>query len=255
VIKGKVEGDFNHVYEAAFRLETMKDYVGSLLTAWAAVLVEDNRRGVMQGLDGDGKRMVPTKYRNSFVQTSAGQATDTFFNARGQQIANDLPIAYMGPKPGAFFSNTTGMGGKLGYKGKANDNLTTAQYQKLSGPPLAPRGVASRVISNYTVEYIASPNMVGVEGGWDDVVSKKGVPFLPFHFEGATSSRAFFATSIGGDNHHLPRRNLVGLRQWGKTQARKELNAWIKWLLTVAQPEYFGRRRAGHAPKYVRNKR
>jgi hypothetical protein len=254
MIKGHVEGDFNHVYEAMFRLDTMEAYTDSLLVAWTNVLIEDNRRGVMMGVDGDGQRMKPTKYRNSFVQTSAGQATDTFFNSQGTRVTG-LALAYTGPKPGAFFSNITGTPGARGFKGSSGDNLTTAQYKKMSGPPLAPRGVASRVISNYTVEYIASPNMVGVEGGWNDVVSKKGVPFLPFHFSGATFSRAFFAAAIGGDNHHLPRRNLVGLRQWGKTQARKELNAWIKWLLTVAQPEYFGRRRAGHAPKYVRNKR
>ena len=249
MIKATIEGGFTRAYQALFRLETMTNYVGPLLTAWAKVLIEDNRRGVMQGLDGDGLPMKPTKYRLSLKQTSAGQAGDQFFNASGQAFSS------MESAGGFAFANLTGKSNAVGFKGGASDNLTTRQYKKMTGPPLAPRGPASRVISNYVTEAVVESNVVGVEGGWNDVVSKNGTPFLPFHFRGATSSRATFANSISGDNKHLPRRNLVGLRLWGKTQARKELNAWVKWLLTVSQPEYFGRTRAGHSPKYVRNKR
>ena len=249
MIKATIEGGFTRAYQAMFRLETMTNYVGPLLTAWAKVLIEDNRRGVMQGIDGAGKPIVPTKYRKSIVQAGAGQAGDKFFNARGQAFSN------MESAGGITFANLSGLPSGQGFKGGTGGNATTSQYKKMSGPPLAPRGPASRVISNYITEAVVETNTVGVEGGWNDVVSKTGVPFLPFHFNGATSSRATFANSIAGENKHLPRRNLVGLRMWGKTQARKELNAWVKWLLTVAQPEYFGRTRAGHAPKYVRNKR
>ena len=252
MIQGRVEGSFNRVFEMATRLETIEAYVMPLLQAWANVLVEDNRRGVMMGVDGDGVPLKPTKYRLSLTQTAAGRSTDTFFNSQGTRVSG-LALAYTGPSVGSYFSNTTGLPRGLGFKAGPSGNLTTAQYRKMTGPPLAPRGVASRVISNYTVEYIAQPNTVGVEGGWDDVVSAKGVSFLPFHFNGATSSKAFFAASIGGDNHHLPRRNLVGLRQWGKTQARKELNAWVTQLMTVTQVEYFTRS-AKHNPKYVRIK-
>jgi hypothetical protein len=249
MIKATIEGGFTRAYQALFRLETMTNYIGPLLEAWTFVLIEDNRRGVMQGLDGDGLPMKPTKYRLSLKQTSAGQANDQFFNSSGQAFSN------MESAGGFAFANTSGTLNSVGFKGGASDNLTTRQYKKMTGPPLAPRGPASRVISNYTVEALTGENTVGVEGGWRDVVTKDGRPLLPIHFNGATSSRATFANSISGDNRHLPRRNLVGLRLWGKTQARKELNAWVKWLLTVSQPEYFGRNRAGHAPKYVRNKR
>lgn len=242
----------------ATRLETIEIYVGPLLQAWADVLVEDNRRGVMMGIDGDGLPMKPTKYRHSITQTGAGGRTDKFFDASGQAF-NFNPTT---TTSSTFFSGTNfanlsgGSTGPLGgYKPGPSANLTTKQYKTLTGPPLAPRGPGSRVISNYTVEAMPmGMNTVGVEGGWDDVVSKQGVSFLPFHFNGATSSRAFFAASIGGDNHHLPRRNLVGLRQWGKTQARKELNAWVKQLMTVTQVDYFTRS-AKHNPKYVRTKR
>jgi len=252
MIQGRVEGSFNRVFEMATRLETIEAYVMPLLEAWAEVLIEDNRRGVMMGVDGDGVPMKPTKYRLSLTQTSAGKSTDTFFNSQGTRIS-DLALAYTGPSVGSYFANTAGRPNALGFKAGPSGNLTTAQYRKMTGPPLAPRGVASRVISNYVVEYIAHPNTVGVEGGWNDVVSKSGVSFLPFHFTGYGSQDDIFASSISGPNRNLPRRNLVGLRQWGKTQARKELNAWVTQLMTVTQVEYFTRS-AKHNPKYVRIK-
>lgn len=257
MIQGRVEGSFNRVFEMANRLETIQAYVGPLLEAWSAVLIEDNRRGVMMGVDGDGVPMKPTKYRHSITQTAAGGAGDKFFNFSGQAFDfNPETASSVSGFFGASRANLSGTaqnGPLSGFKPGASNNLTTSQYKRLTGPPLAPRGPASRVISNYVVEVMAGSNMVGVEGGWNDVVSAKGVSFLPFHFNGATSSRAFFAASIGGDNHHLPRRNLVGLRQWGKTQARKELNAWVTQLMTVTQVEYFTRS-AKHNPKYVRIK-
>jgi hypothetical protein len=238
------EAGFERVFNALFRLETVTNYVGPLLEAWKNVLVEDNRRGVMQGIDGDGKRMKPTKYRKSLRQTDDGQAGDAFFNAQGEEFSN------MEGEREFFFSNQTG-GPGVGFKPGPSANLKNREYRKMTGPPLAPRGPASRVISNYTVEPLTSNNgnTVGVEGGWDDVVSDKGFEFLPVHFQGFGSQNPVFASSISGPNRNMPRRNLVGLRAWGKKQARLELNAWVKWLMTVAQPEYF--RKTGANPKYV----
>lgn len=255
MITGRVEANFERTFQMASRLETIEMYVGPLLTAWAAVLIEDNRRGVMMGIDGQGQPIKPTKYRTSLTQTAAGGRTDKFFDTTGQAFSFNPTTASASTFFGANFANISGgaTGPLGGYKPGPSANLTTKEYKRLTGPPLAPRGPGSRVISNYTTEYITAPNTVGVEGGWDDVVSKKGVEFLPFHFHGATSSRAFFAASIGGDNHHLPRRDLVGLRQWGKTQARKELNAWVTQLMTVTQVDYFTKS-AKHNPKYVRLK-
>ncbi len=221
---------FDRVFNAMFRLETVKDYVGPLIAAWTAVLIEDNRRGVMMGVDGEGRRMKPTKYRTSLRQTSAGEAGDEFFNAQGEAFSN------IEGEQEFYFANLTGQNDVIGFKPGPSGNMSRKEYRKATGPPLAPRGPASRVISNYTVEPLASAtgNTVGVEGGWDDVVSEKGFEFLPVHFN-------------GGKN--IPRRNLVGLRAWGKAQARKELNAWVKWLLTQAQPEYF--RKTGANPRYT----
>jgi len=220
---------FERVFNALFRLETVTNYVGPLLTAWTGVLVEDNRRGVMQGIDGDGKRMAPTKYRKSLRQTAPGEAGDKFFDVRGEAFSN------VEGENEFFFANLSG-GEAIGFKPGPSGNMSPKEYRKATGPPLAPRGPASRVISNYAVRALVEDggNTVGVEGGWNDVVSKKGFEFLPVHFNGSG---------------RLPRRNLVGLRAWGKAQAHKELRAWIDWLLTKAQPEYF--RKTGANPKYT----
>lgn len=252
MINATVEGSFERAYEALFRLETYQNYAGPLINAWSAVLIEDNRRGVMQGIQGDGTPMRPTKYRLSLKQTAAGSAGDLFFNAQGQGFDNFESAGLI------HFGGLNGTG--AGFKPNPSDSLDTQQYQKMTGPPLAPRGAASRVISNYRVNILTGSNQIGVEGGWDDVFSKKGVAFLPAHFNGATIVVERSNRGKSGLNQEfylvdLPRRNLVGLRLWGKTQATKELNAWIKNLLLFEQPEYFGRNRAGHAPKYVRRKR
>lgn len=255
MISGRVEGSVNQVYEALFRLETMNSYAGPLINAWSEVLVEDNRRGVMQGQQGDGSAMKPTKYRLSLKQRGAGDPDDLFFNESGESF-NNFESA------GMFHFGSLG-GSGAGFKPSPSDSLTTRQYQQMTGPPLAPRGAASRVISNYRVNILTGTNRIGVEGGWDDVLSREGVPFLPAHFFGATIRRraknGVFATALNGpadayNLYSLPVRNLVGLRKWGQSQAGKELNAWIRWLLTVSQPEYFGPRMAGHRPKYVRRK-
>lgn len=224
------KASFDRVFNALFRLETVTNYVGPLIAAWTAVLIEDNRRGVMMGVDGEGRRMKPTTYRKSLRQTAAGEAGDQFFNAQGEAFSN------IEGEQEFYFANLTGQNDVIGFKSGPSGNMSRKEYRKATGPPLAPRGPASRVISNYTVEPLTSAtgNTVGVEGGWDDVVSEKGFEFLPVHFN-------------GGKN--IPRRNLVGLRAWGKAQARKELNAWVKWLLTQAQPEYF--RKTGANPRYT----
>ena len=84
--KALSQGGFKKTFEALFALETASNYFGLLIQAWTKVLIEDNRRGVMMGIDGDGVPMKPTKYRLSLNQTGAGSAGDTFFNAQGQAI-------------------------------------------------------------------------------------------------------------------------------------------------------------------------
>src|SRR4051794_14037867 len=81
-----------------------------LLEQWEKVIVEDNRAGVLSGLDKDGNPAPPLRYRNG----------------KGRKTAYRKQSKY-----GGF--------GKTQYQAlqSADDNLSTAEYRKLTGPRLA----------------------------------------------------------------------------------------------------------------------
>ena len=119
--------------------------------------------------------------------------------------------------------------GKLGrvhkrrqqYNPGTGGNLTSREYRLLDGPPLAPRGMGSRVVTNLKTAYErVSSHLWRAFAYWDDVVSRKGERFLHYHFDGA----------VGGGrsrNVTLPRRDLRGVRPEGKEKARRSLRAWM----------------------------
>lgn len=94
---------------------------------------------------------------------------------------------------------------------------STLRYRKGDGPPLVPRRNQSRMIANYRVTSFRRPdgNWV-ILGAWQNVLSKKGVPFIPFHADGT---------------RRMPRRDPVGVRPLGRLQVGVALRAWIqeKW--------------------------
>jgi hypothetical protein len=148
------------------------------------VIIEDNRRGVLSGLDMDGKPMPPLRYRNG----------------KGK------PTKY---RPKRFGSGRSGLRG---------DNLTTAEYQKLTGPRLAPRRAESRVIRNLKLirpifERTTNGSRWVVSAQWFDVKTDKGQPILPWHFNGE------------GRN---PRYDLRGVRPEGMRTARFLLIRWAR---------------------------
>jgi hypothetical protein len=114
---------------------------------------------------------------------------------RGKTIKQNKTVRLRSPKHKNFGFTQHAMQGGIG------DNLTTAEYRLLNGPPLAPRREQSRVITNFVTRstLIQTGDETGVvlEYGWADVVSKKGRPFLEAHFEG---------------RGRLPKRDLRGLQ-------------------------------------------
>jgi hypothetical protein len=160
-----------------------------LMISWMREIDADNRRGVMAGLDKDGNPMVPVTYRPA-PYGKLGKV-----RRRGR---------------GAYNPGTRG-------------NLSSRQYRLLDGPPLAPRGTNSRVVTNLKTRYGRS-GPLGLlweaTGYWDDVVDKNGQPFLHYHFDGASG---------GGrrKNVTLPRRDLRGIRPEGRDRAKRALRAWI----------------------------
>lgn len=172
----------------------------ALLDRWELIVQEDNRRGVLQGLDKDGVPMIPVTYR----PRPPGPVKPTKAQ-RGGARAN----ANRGQFQGLGSSNF--------------GNLTSSEYRLLGGPPLAPRDQFSRVVTNLkTGQGREGDGQWFALGAWDEILSKKGVPFLRWHFDGTSK---------------LPRRDLRGVRPWGQQKALTALRAWAKDLVRQA----FGR--------------
>lgn len=165
------------------------------------VIIEDNRKGVLEGTDRNDAPMEPLRYRNgSGVRTRArSMRSESFGSIRGR-------FKGVAPAP------------KSGRTVLANNNLTTKAYQQLTGPRLAPRREASRVITNLLpLPSERRGDTLIIQCGWVDVVNPKGRQFLTFHFEGKVrGARAY---------------DLRGVRRWGREKARYIVRQWISQMV------------------------
>jgi hypothetical protein len=171
--------------------------VDPLLEEIALIGIEDNRKGVLRQIDGEGNRMPNVTYRTGKAQRFARfrqRASDNFGTATGTFKGRTNWKA-----PSTIKRNLA--------KGRLpNNNLTTAAYKKLTGPALAPRGEESRVITNHRGEWgRTAKGYFFVRWYWKDVLSAKGRAFLRAHFRG-----------IG----RLPRRDLRGIRPESRVKVK-----------------------------------
>lgn len=89
---------------------------------------------------------------------------------------------------------------------------STLKKRKGTGPPLIPQFTASRAIANYrTAHGQDGPGRWVVLGAWENVLSRGGVPFLPFHFRG---------------EGRLPTRDIANIRPEGMRRAREAVLAF-----------------------------
>lgn len=148
------------------------------------VIAEDNRRGVLAGQDKDGAPMVAT----------VREATP-----EGHWVTYRLPDG----KPARYFQ-----------AGRSPTPGAPPWVSEGDGPPMAPRREQSRVIANLkTAHARTGPDGWIVFGAWENVLSNRGVSFLPFHFEG---------------QGRLPTRDLAGLRPQGLQEALEIVSAWTE---------------------------
>jgi len=102
---------------------------------------------------------------------------------------------------------------RVNYTILRNNNLTSSHYRSLSGPPLAPRGERSRIVTNFrTASAELSDGRWTAIGAWEDVLSVHGVSFLRYHFTGSGN---------------LPVRDLRGIRPNVKVEARRTLREFL----------------------------
>ena len=161
-----------------------------LATRIELIVVEANRRNLLNGLDGDGNAMTPTKYRGGFAYHARRRTTN--FGKTKKAFQGHGPLA-------------SGLHG----------NLSPAEYRALTGPPLLPRKESSRLITNLATRHYLQGHTWMIEGAWLDVVSAKGVPFLSAHFEG---------------RGHLPRRDPRGIGPYGRKLASEAVAEWARGL-------------------------
>lgn len=185
-----------------------------LMATFMRIITEDNRKGILAGTDKDGKPMIPVTYR------PVGKAQKLTASQRNTSNNRARKGAFSGYGPAA-----AGL----------HNNLSKAEYRKLGGPALAPRGAFSRTITNLRTAYErASSHVWDAYGMWFEVVGTSGVPFLSAHFEGKAVGR--------GRKVKLPVRDLRGVRPEGQAKAREAAIAWmsdqVRWVTT-------GSRRAG----------
>jgi hypothetical protein len=154
-------------------IEHVMDHAGDLMEHWERLMEEGNRRGILEGTDKDGNPMLPVTYRPRFSRANYGGAGKPVKLTVSQRLGQHART-----KRGDFF----GLGpASSGW----NNNLTSTEYRRLDGPPLAPRRQFSRVITNFVTTSF-QPEEHGpwiVVGTWKDVVSATGYHFLPDLFE------------------------------------------------------------------------
>jgi hypothetical protein len=180
-----------------------------LMRSWERIIDEDNRKGVLAGTDKDGNPMAPVTYRpvqpgHAAFMTRGGEyvafATNPKPLTKAQKERHRLGVSAR-KKRGVFAGFGPAISG-------LNNNLSSSEYRKLDGPPLAPRRGFSRVITNLFTGSGRDPSAANrwvAFGAWREVVDTKGRPFLQYHFNGEGS---------------LPVRDLRGVRPEGMAKAR-----------------------------------
>lgn len=159
----------------------------TLLDRTIMVMQEDNRRGVLAGLDKDGRPMDPVTYRPK----GKGRYATARQRNHGKARARVGVFGGLGPMAAGL-----------------HNNLTRREYERLGGPPLAPRRQHSRVITNYdlTPFYVTALEF-GVTGVWREVVDAKGRRFL---------------------RHLFKRRDLRGIRPEAMRELRRSFVNWAR---------------------------
>lgn len=166
-----------------------------LLDTVEKIYVEDNRRSILAGIDVNGNPLAPTTYRGSRANLS---------RTLGGNVPSRRGMHFGATDPNAF----------KGFAAPLFGNLTTAEYKKLDGPPMAPRRENSRVITNFrTMRTRTSKGRWEIGAGYIDVVARDGVTyFLPFHLEG---------------RGRLPQRLFAGLRPQGRESVSRAMRDFL----------------------------
>src|SRR5271166_3769125 len=94
-----------------------------LMKEWSVLLEKDNEENALAGIDGFGIPLIEVTYR------PVKESPNYRVRKQGSVVSEDM------------------------YRILPYNNLTSSHYRTLDGPPLAPRGVHSRIIQNFRRDY------------------------------------------------------------------------------------------------------
>ena len=221
--------DLDQLEASLDRLSRMDQYIMDLSSRLQLVLLEDNRVGVLNGLDGFSTKLAPTKYRysgsgvnplgksgNTTKRKNASGRSFFFFSeiprdhhgyaAQVNLAAQVMPVMYGGAMAvGQYKSN---------FYDSTPANSDYDRYRGMDGPPTAPQWEQSRVIANY-VSYDTGTRgaTVSVSSQWEGITNERGEAFLPNLFYG---------------QGRIPPRDLTGLRYWGQWNAEVQTGYFLQ---------------------------
>ena len=154
-----------------------------LMLRFTELIRKSNQRGAIEGTDKDDSLLLEVTYR---------------------------PVPeFVGPrkrgKAGPF----------AGLEADAFGNLTSSEYRHLTGKPVAPRGLDSRIVTNLKTEFDhPTPGEWVAYGYWDQVVARDGdTQFLNYLFD--------------GDPPMPGPRDFRGVRPPEFEEARESAKAWL----------------------------
>lgn len=203
-------------------LMNIGNYVNLLQYRIACTMAICNKLGIMAGQSGggpDGKYSSPLEKTSDRYRRSAVPGTVPTTNLPSSLIAlasqaqvnfaapsSEDSTAYSEVRNVGYFPNPTGR--------------SRAFYKTLNGPPLAPQGEQSRVVTNYVVA-IDPEGETGfsAQGKWSNVkeVGKYGEEnILNRHFE----------LGVGGKTKKI-KRDLRGATQYEDDQIKRQIQIWV----------------------------
>lgn len=159
-----------------------------LLDEAERILIEENVRRSLAGLDKDGRRLEIT-LREQGIRSRAVRVTAS----RRQSAESRRWLA-------SFLGGT--------------ETLSRTARPDAMGPPLAPHGAASRIVVLARTRSWVGVGLWHAQLGWDSFDSESGRPILPMHAQGIPSRRGPIVRDVLGTTPTMRARARAALRAY-----------------------------------------
>jgi hypothetical protein len=176
-----------------------------------------NAKGIMAGRGGGnmrGSELPPTNYRKS---ATPGAVPNENLPTSMMALRAE---ATMAEAPPGYGDSQVSMVSRSSAYNPTPIFADWEEYEQYTGPPLAPQGMLSRVITNYGVSFDGSDGDIRIECGWDGI----------FGYDEKGNERAFLEEHFEGQD--TAKRDLRGYTEYESKQAERQIIAWMIKLAT-----------------------